>query len=78
MQETIRNGILYDHVHWTIVNDTPLDAAMGTTADYDSTQNNGKIFLVGRSADGFHHNLEGPLTKAEYRKRYGLSHPKNS
>ena len=59
----------YDHIHWSIVNDNPIDEYMGTTTNLnDSSKNKGKVHLLGRSRNGFHHVLYGPISKKEYWK----------
>ena len=55
----------YDHIHWTRINDNPLDADMGTLSD-DDTSNDGLVALLGRARDGRHYTLFGPVTKEEY------------
>lgn len=58
-----------DHVHWSVTNGDPLDDQMGTLIDSSSEgkEATGKIVLLGRRADGHHHQLYGPITPEQYR-----------
>jgi len=57
----------YDHIHWSIIDDIPLDKHMGTTSG-GNVKDKGKICLLGRGSDGYHHTLYGPISKAQYWK----------
>lgn len=54
-----------DHIHWTIINGTPLFKGMGTTHDSQS-KNNGKIELIGRNSSGWHQTIYGPVTQRHF------------
>lgn len=67
------NGRMYDHIHWTIRNAESIDEYMGTTTDADPEKEhlNGKIYLVGRNAQGFHDRLSKYMSPDEYKKAKG-------
>jgi hypothetical protein len=59
----------YDHKHWSRLNDEPLDSEMGTiSGDTSDLGKKGDIVFLGRSSDGKHYTLYGPITPEEYKK----------
>jgi hypothetical protein len=58
----------YDHIHWSRINANPIDINMGSLTDNPS-KDDGKIVLLGRGSDGFHHVLRGPMTVRQYKKQ---------
>lgn len=63
-----REPTVYDHIHWSIINDEPLCKGMGTTTQ-EPGREDGLIYLLGRARDGRHYRLKGPFTKDQFMRK---------
>jgi hypothetical protein len=62
----------YDHIHWSEINGKKICREVGTLSQPKS-KDDGKMVLLGRGRDGYHHTLVGPITKIQWKKEYGIS-----